>query len=69
MKHVVLLFGLILTQIVGLQAQSKIYFHKDGTAHSWHLSELDSITYIKPAEEVTLPKSLTLPAGKSVKST
>lgn len=69
MKHVVLLFGLILTQIVGLQAQSKIYFHKDGTAHSWHLSELDSITYIKPTAEVTLPKSLTLPAGKSVKIT
>lgn len=69
MKHVVLLFGLILTQIVGLQAQSKIYFHKDGTAHSWHLSELDSITYIKPTAEVTLPKSLTLAGGTKVKLT
>ena len=69
MKHVVLLFGLILAQIVGLQAQDKIYFHKDRHTQSWELTEVDSVTYLKPAGEVTIPKSLTLEGGTKVKLT
>ena len=63
MKHFVLLFGLIMVQILGLQAQGNIYFHKDGHTLSWKLNEADSLTYLKPASEVILPKSLTIAAG------
>ena len=63
MKHFVLLFGLIMAQILGLQAQGNIYFHKDGHTQSWELNEVDSLTYLKPTSEVILPKSLTLASG------
>lgn len=50
-------------------AQNAHFCLKGGMKQTWGLAEIDSVTYVHPAAELTLPASCTLEAGTSAKLT
>ena len=69
MKKLLFLLSIVLCFCSVVMAQDAHFYFKDGIKQTWSLTEIDSVTYLKPWTEVTLPASCTVQAGTSSKLT
>ena len=63
MKKPLFLLSIALCFCAIVMAQNAHFHFKDGLKQTWSLTEIDSVTYLKPGAEVILPASCTVQAG------